>query len=96
MEGAAVASLQLDADELRPIIREIVGQVLAELGNGNGDRLAYLEPEAAQLLGLQPHQLRDLRLAGKIKASKGPRNRALYTRSDLLAYLAKSKDGRSK
>ena len=30
-----------------------------------GDKLAYSEAEAARLLGLREHQLRDARLAGK-------------------------------
>jgi Helix-turn-helix domain len=86
------ARLEIDAEALRPLIAQIVAEVLGQLGtSGQGDdRIALLEPDAARLLSLQPHQLRDLRLAGKIKATKGPRGRALYRREDLLAYLAKS------
>lgn len=83
-----MASLQLDADELRPLVQAIVAETLAALGHQGDNRLAFFEPEAAAMVGMQPHQLRDLRLAGRIKASKGPRGRALYTKADLLAYLA--------
>jgi hypothetical protein len=51
-------------------------------------RLAYPEAEAARLLGLRAHQLRDCRLRGEIEASVGPGRKVLYTREQLLAYLA--------
>jgi hypothetical protein len=51
-----------------------------------GDRLAYTEPEAAALLGIQPHVLRDCRRRGEISA-KLCGKRYLYERSELLRFL---------
>jgi hypothetical protein len=58
-----------------------------------GDRLAYSEPEAARLLGLAPHQLRDERLRGRISASQVVGKRIRYTREDLTAYLMSRRVG---
>ncbi len=83
--------LSLDADMLRPLIRAVVAEVLAALEEDRsrlGDRLAYSEPEAARLLGLETHQLRDERLRGRIAASQIVGRRIRYTREDLLGYLA--------
>lgn len=76
-------------EQLSTLIREITRQVLAET-NAMGiepTRLAWTEEEAAPMLSLQTHQLRDERLRGRIKYSRGPRNRVLYTRQNLLDYL---------
>ena len=68
-----MAKLDINPDELKPLVREIVQAVLAEtdqlkhLLNG---KLAVIEPEAAAMLGLNPWQLRDLRRAGKITCSR--------------------------
>ena len=56
-----------------------------------GDRLAFSEAEAARLLSLKQHQLRDCRLRGEIGASIGPCRKILYRREDLLAYLARNR-----
>jgi hypothetical protein len=84
-------SLQLDAEVLRPVIEQVVAETLARLEQVRAtlpDRLAYGEPEAAALLSLAAHQLRDERLRGRIAASIGPGGRILYSRSALVAYLA--------
>ena len=51
------------------------------------DKLAFTEAEAARLLSLNTHQLRDERLRGRITASKIVGNRIAYRREDLLEYL---------
>src|SRR5437016_1414567 len=86
-------NLQLEPEALRPIIEAVVTEALARLEAdrqrlGPDSRLAYSEAEAARLLGLQPHQLRDTRLRGEIEASVGPGRKILYSRADLLGYLA--------
>jgi hypothetical protein len=84
-------SLLLPPELLRPLIAEVVREVLAALEADRarlGDRLAYSEAEAARLLGLHVHQLRDLRLRGGIRAAKIVGGRIAYTREDLLNYLA--------
>ena len=55
---------------------------------GIPDKIAFSEVEAARLLSLHPHQLRDERRLRRIKASVGPGRKILYSRQDLLTYLA--------
>ena len=84
-------ALSIDPEALRPLLRELVAEALAQLQQHQaalGDRLAWSEPEAARLLGLNPHQLRDERRRGRIAASEIVGGRIRYTRADLLAYLA--------
>ena len=88
--GAAPLSLNLDPDALRPLIAEVVAQTVAALEADRarlGDRLAYSEPEAARLIGLHVHQLRDERLRGRITASRIVGRQVRYLRQDLLDYL---------
>ncbi|HBI41571.1 MAG TPA: hypothetical protein DDY78_01780 [Planctomycetales bacterium] len=83
-------NLQLDPEVLDPIIRQVVEQTIAVMEQDRaaiGDKLAYSEAEAARLLSLHVHQLRDERLRGRIKASVGPARKILYTRGDLMDYL---------
>lgn len=84
--------IQLDADELKPLVRQIVGEVLAEVEerfeSANG-QLAFDEPMAAELLGLRPHQLRDERLKGRIGFTRVAGRRIRYSREHLRAYLAR-------
>ena len=79
----------LEPDDLRPLIEQVVVETLRQverLGTNYGDRLAYTEPEAAALLGVARHVLRDCRLRGEIKSSKCGR-RIVYRREDLIALL---------
>jgi hypothetical protein len=81
---------------LRPLIKEIVAEVLAQLKDAEArlpDKLAYSEPEAARLLGLNPWQLRDERLRGRIHASAVVGGRVRYRREALVHYLAERKVG---
>jgi hypothetical protein len=86
--------LQLDAEALRPLISAVVAETLAAVENVRAtlpDKLAFTEAEAARLLSLRTHQLRDERLRGRIEASVGPGRKVLYTREQLLGYLASRK-----
>lgn len=76
---------QLDPAEIKDVIRDVVGEVLATIDWPMG-RLALTEPEAAQACGVGRHVLRDLRLAGKIQGRKLGK-RMVYLRADLLAAL---------
>src|SRR5262245_43906077 len=84
--------VHLDADRLRPLIEAVVAEAIRQLGDArgqlDGDRLAYAEPEAARLLGLEEHVLRDERRRGRIVASQIVGRRIRYQRHDLLQYLA--------
>jgi hypothetical protein len=83
--------LQIDPEALRPLITVVVELTLARLDEVRAampDKLAFGEAEAARLLSLNSHQLRDERLRGRVEASVGPGKKILYTRKQLLAYLA--------
>jgi len=53
-------------------------------------RLAFTEPEAAALLGVQRHVLRDLRLNDEIAASRVGR-RIVYEVEELRKFLRKKR-----
>ena len=81
-----------DPAELAPIIAETVSEVMARIRDDEtalGDRLAFSEQEAARLLSLESHQLRDERLRGRIAASQIVGRRIRYRREDLIGYLAR-------
>jgi hypothetical protein len=85
-----MVSLQLEAEALKPLIQQVVSEVLARLDSERAKldgRLAYSEVEAAKMLGLEPHVLRDERLRGNIGASAIVGRRIRYTREDLTGYL---------
>ena len=89
-KGMPVANLVINPDELKPLVREIVQAVLAETDQLNHllkGKLAVTEPDAAAMLGLNPWQLRDLRLAGKIAYCRIVGDRVRYTPEDLIGYL---------
>jgi hypothetical protein len=83
-------NLEVAPEVLKPliaqIVSEVVGQLEAERSKLDG-KLAYSEQEAASLLGLREHQLRDERLRSRIRASAIVGRRIRYLRQDLLAYL---------
>jgi hypothetical protein len=86
--------LSIDPSVLTPLVEQIVTEVLSRVGNAQGalpERLAFGEAEAARLLGLNQHQLRDERLRGRIAASKIVGGRVSYLRQDLLAYLSRNR-----
>ena len=92
-------NLQVDPEQLEPLLKKVVTETIVQLEADRAklnDKLAYSEPEAARLLGLQPHQLRDARLAGRIGCSQITGRRIRYTREDLLNYLAANRwEGKS-
>ena len=57
--------IELDPESLRPLIESVIAETLARVQQ-SGDRLMYTESEAASLLGMARHQLRDRRLQGDI------------------------------
>jgi hypothetical protein len=83
--------VKLDAEVLRPLVEAVVAEALRQLEADrhrlDGEVLAYSEVDAAKLLGLEEHQLRDERRRGRIGASQIVGRRIRYARSDLLTYL---------
>src|SRR5262245_55909227 len=91
MADAPALALRIDPEALRVLIAAVVAEAVAALEADRArleGRLAWSEPEAAALLGLNAHQLRDERRRGRIGAAVGPGGKILYSKSDLLAYLA--------
>jgi len=86
--------LEFDRDALRPLVEMAVAEALEKIEDErakfNG-RLAYTEPEAAVLLGVKPHVLRDCRRRGELQGAKVG-SRVLYTRADLLDFLERRKE----
>jgi hypothetical protein len=81
--------IEIDQAELMPIIKaavtETIEQVAAERAK-LADRLALTEPEAAALLGVKPHVLRDCRRRGELRGAKVG-GRIVYTRAELVEFL---------
>ena len=83
-------SLSVPPELLEPLVARVVEQTIRRLDEIRGtlpERLAFREVEAARLLGLHGHQLRDTRLRGEIEAHIGPGRLVLYRREQLLHYL---------
>jgi hypothetical protein len=73
-------------------IAETLDRLEAERAKLNG-RLAFTEPEAAALLGVKPHVLRDCRLRGELPGAKVG-SKILYTRAELIEFLERQKEDR--
>jgi excisionase family DNA binding protein len=80
-------NVQITADDLRPIVETVVAEVLAQRQavEQKLDRIGYTEAEAAELLGMPRHKLRDARLRGEITARKVGRG-FLYSRQKLIEF----------
>ena len=85
--------IEFSPDDLRPLVELIVDETLEKIGETRAKlsgRLAYPEPEAAALLGVQPHVLRDARLRGEIVGSKAGK-KTVYERTELLKFLQRNR-----
>ena len=86
-------NVAFDPSELQPVIDQAVETALQRVGVQQadfGDRIALTEAEAAQALGVRQHVLRDLRLQGKINASRVGR-RIVYECTEILDYLRRNR-----
>jgi hypothetical protein len=84
-------NIQIEPEALTPLIRAVVQETISAVEADRARvsaKLAYTEAEAASLLSLRTHQLRDERRRGRIKASHGPGKMILYSQANLLEYLA--------
>ena len=87
-------NVTIDPDSFEPIVQAIVTETLIQVRAEEariGDKLAFSEEEAARLIGIEPHVLRDARLRGDISASRIAGRRIRYLRQDLLAYLSRNR-----
>jgi hypothetical protein len=83
--------MEVDSTALRPLIQEVVRETLLQMDTDRAHldgKLAFSEEEAATLMGLAPHVLRDERRRGKIQSSRIVGGRIRYCRADLMGYLA--------
>jgi hypothetical protein len=77
--------LSLSESDLAPIVEAAVARVLDRFGS-DAARVCYPEREAAALLGVKSHVLRDARLRAEIVGSKIGRGYS-YSRADLVRWF---------
>jgi hypothetical protein len=88
-------TIVLDERDLRPLIERVVVATLDHVDATRqklDGRLAYTEPEAAALLGVQRHALRDCRLRGEITGSVVGK-RVVYAVEELRDFLRRRQVG---
>ncbi len=78
-------SLNFDRGLLQQIVAEVIREVATDIDWPAG-RIAISEVEAAEALGVRRHVLRDLRLSGRISATRLGRS-IMYTRRQLFDAL---------
>jgi hypothetical protein len=86
--------ITIDPAPLADLVRSLVAKAIFDLGTQQQclpEKLAFTEAEAARLLSLNQHQLRDERRRGRIGASEIVGRRIRYSREDLLQYLARNR-----
>ena len=86
--------IEFDATALRPLVHLAVAEALDRMEEERAKlsgRLALTEPEAAALLGVKPHVLRDCRRRGELAGAKVG-SKIVYTRADLLDFLERQKE----
>lgn len=83
-------TLQIDSAALKPIVQAVVAEVLAQVDGARAappGKQVFSEGEAAQLLGVETHVLRDERGRGRITFSRIVGRRIRYTQADIDEYL---------
>ncbi len=98
MSNDALQALQVFVATIAPLFSPAIAKVVTEtLAQREADearlggQLGHVEPEAAALVGVQPHVLRDCRRRGEIHAVLVGK-RYVYSRDELLRFL---RDGRA-
>jgi hypothetical protein len=90
-----MSAFVLDSADLRPLVLEVTRELLAQNASAilPTERIGYPEREAAQLIGVKWHVLRDARLRGEVRG-KFVGKRIVYERGELLRYLADQEGSR--
>ena len=87
-------NLEIPESDLQSLVEVVVRQTIEQLRSGDllagESRLAVLETEAASMIGVKAHSLRDARLRGEITATKIG-GRIGYEITELRAYLARNR-----
>lgn len=92
-ELGAEKFMLFEATDLKPVIAEVVAEVMLRLHaeqTAFDGRLAFTESEAAAAIGVPPHSLRDARLRQEIRGSRVGR-RIVYSKEELLSFLARNR-----
>lgn len=86
--------IDFSPDDLRPLVEAVVAETIAKLDADRqrlgGERFAFPEREAAALLGVAPHVLRDIRLRQEGKASRIGR-KVVWTKAELERLLKQNR-----
>ena len=90
LEQAEIAQI---AEAFAPHFTEALAQIREEAATLSPERIAYYEPEAAQLCGVPSHVLRDARFRGEITGSRLGK-RVVYERSELLRFIRGNREQR--
>jgi hypothetical protein len=94
--GGLPMKLVIDPVELAPIVEAAVEAIVARRERmGDTERIGYPEPEAARLLGLACHQLRDARRRGEIAGRRIGRS-VVYSRQALFALVDADKSAKKR
>jgi Helix-turn-helix domain len=86
-------NLSFSSDDLRPLVQAVVAEVMAARGmiEGTlGNRLGFPEAEAAALIGVPRHVLRDCRLRGEI-SGRLVGKKIIYAREEVERFLRRTK-----
>ena len=81
--------LLIPTEDLGPLVKQIIAEVIEQTGDAT--RLAWTEAEAAAVLGVNSHVLRDCRLRGEINATRIGK-KYIYSRPQLIAFLSRRDD----
>ncbi len=81
--------ITLEPADLKPLVEQIVTETVERLADERakmGGRLGFTEAEAAELIGVARHTLRDCRLRGEIEGRLVGK-KIVYSRDELLRFL---------
>ena len=76
--------IHIDDDELKSLVKMVVRETIELVGQDG--RLAYTETEAAKLIGVARHVLRDERLRGRVQHGKCGK-KIVYSKRQLLEFI---------
>lgn len=91
-DNPPAVQISIDPVALGSLIETVVEQTVHRLEEARkrlpDEQLCFTEAQAAEILGLQKHQLRDARMRGEIQPSYVVCGKISYSRQDLLDFLA--------
>ena len=83
-----------DMDAIRPLLIEIIREAVADATPrpaAENELRVYTEAQAAELLQLKTHNLREARKAGKIAYTRTVGRRIAYSRQDVESFLQRER-----